>query len=55
MLLQFLVTNMIEGIGRAIVIFPIGTKLITNNAIFSLKYQRNMLSFKDICKKGYHI
>ena len=48
-------TNMIEGFGRAIVILPKGTKLIINNAIFSPKSKRNLLSFKYICENGYHI
>ena len=48
-------TNMIEGFGRAIVILPKGTKLIINNAMFSPKSKRNLLSFKDIRENGYHI
>ena len=46
---------MIEGFGRAIVILPKGTKLIINNAMFSPKSKRNLLSFKDIRENGYHI
>ena len=46
---------MIEGFGRAIVILPKRTKLIINNAMFSPKSKRNLLSFKDIRENGYHI
>ena len=48
-------TNMIEGFGRVIVILPKGTKFIINNAMFSPKSKRNLLSFKDIRENGYHI
>ena len=48
-------TNMIEGFGRAIVILPKGTKLIINNAIFSPKSKRNLLSFQDFRENDYYI
>ena len=47
--------NVIEGTGRAIILFPEGTKFIINNALLSTKSRRNLLSFKDIRRNGYHI
>jgi hypothetical protein len=48
-------TNIIEGSGRANIYLQKGTKLIIENALFSPKSLRNLLSFKDISKNGYHI
>ena len=47
--------NVIEGSGRAIILFPRGTKFIINNALLSTKSLRNLLSFKDIRQNGYHV
>ena len=47
--------NLIEGSGRATLSLPEGTKLIINNALFSSKSRRNLLSFKDIRRNGYHL
>ena len=47
-------TRLIESFGRAIVVLLEGTRFIINNALFSSKSQRNLLSFKDICCNGYH-
>ena len=47
--------NVIEGSGRAIILFPGGTKFIINNALLSTKSLKNLLSFKDIRRNGYHI
>ncbi|PIM98031.1 hypothetical protein CDL12_29492 [Handroanthus impetiginosus] len=47
--------KLIEGSGRANVWLPEGTKLVIDNAIFSSKSRRNLLSFKDIRRNGYHI
>ena len=32
-----------------------GTKLCIDDALYSSKSRRNLLSFKDICYNGYHI
>ena len=45
-------TKLIEGSGRAIIILPKGTKFVINDALYSSKSQRNLLSFKDIPKMG---
>ncbi|TYG98680.1 hypothetical protein ES288_A10G136700v1, partial [Gossypium darwinii] len=48
-------SKLIEGSGRAIILLPKGTKFIIDDALYSTKSQRNLLSFKDICLNGYHI
>ena len=47
--------KLIEGSGRAHIILPKGTKLVIEEVLYSKKPQRNLLSFKDIRKNGYHI
>nr|AQY61295.1 Pol [Coffea arabica] len=47
--------KLIESSGRATIFLPEGTKIIVNNALFSPKSRRNLLSFKDIRENGYHI
>ncbi|KAK8359548.1 hypothetical protein V6Z11_A04G103500 [Gossypium hirsutum] len=47
--------KLIEGSGRAIILLPKGTKFIIDDALYSTKSQRNLLSFKDIRLNGYHI
>ena len=47
--------NLIKGSGKAIIILPKGTKLKIEDAFYSNKSSRNLLSFKDICRNGYHI
>ncbi|CAA7024739.1 unnamed protein product [Microthlaspi erraticum] len=47
--------NIIEGSGRAYIVLPMGTKLEISDALYSPKSNRNLLSFKDIRKNGYHI
>jgi hypothetical protein len=49
------ISNLIEGSGRAYILLPEGTKLIINDALYSSKYRRNLLSFKDIRRNDYHI
>jgi hypothetical protein len=49
------ISNLIEGSGRAYILLPEGTKLIINDALYSSKSRRNLLSFKDIRRNGYHI
>jgi len=48
-------SNLIEGSGRACILLPKGTKLIIDDALYSSRSRRNLLSFKDIRKNGYHI
>lgn len=48
-------TNLIEDFGKAIIILPKGTKLTINNAIFSPRSRRSLLSFKDIRENDFHI
>ena len=48
-------SKLIEGSGRAIIFLPKGTKLIIEDALFSSRSPRNLLSFKDIRRNGYHI
>jgi hypothetical protein len=42
------INNLIKGSGRAYILLPEGTKLIINDALYSSKFKRNLLSFKDI-------
>jgi hypothetical protein len=49
------ISNLIEGSGRAYILLHEGTKLIINDALYSSKFRRNLLSFKDIRRNGYHI
>ena len=64
--LNFIVTNasvstitgtsdLIEDSGRANIMLPNGTRFHINDALYSSKSTRNLLSFKDIRKNGYHI
>jgi len=48
-------SKIIEGFGRVNVILCGWTNLNIENALYSLKSHRNLLSFKDICLNGYHI
>ncbi|KAB2090506.1 hypothetical protein ERO13_A03G124438v2, partial [Gossypium hirsutum] len=48
-------SKLIKGSGRAIILLPEGTKFIIDDALYSTKSQRNLLSFKDIRLNGYHI
>ena len=48
-------TKLIEGFKKANILLPRGTKFIIKDALFSIKFQRNLLSFKDIRLNGYHI
>lgn len=40
--------TLIEGSGRANILLPEGTNFLINNALYSPKSHRNLLSFKDI-------
>ncbi|KAA3467162.1 hypothetical protein EPI10_002200 [Gossypium australe] len=48
-------TKIIEGSGRANILLPKRTKFEINDALYSPKSERNLLSFKDIRHSGYHI
>ena len=47
--------NLIKGSRRANIMLPNGTRFHINDALYSRKSTRNLLSFKDICRNGYHI
>ena len=48
-------TNLVEGFGRANITLPNEIKFHINDALYSSKFRRNLLSFKDIRRNGYHI
>ena len=48
-------SNLIEGSGKACIVLPKGTHLIINDALYSSRSRRNLLSFKDIRRNGYHL
>ena len=48
-------SNLIEGSGRVNIVLPNGTRFHINDALYSRKSKRNLLSFKDIRRNGYHI
>ena len=48
-------TKLIEGYGKAQIILPNGTKLVINDALYSSKSRRNLISFKDVRQNGYHL
>jgi hypothetical protein len=47
--------NLIEGSGRANIVLPKGTKFYNDDALYSSKSRRNLISFKDIRLNGYHV
>jgi hypothetical protein len=47
--------NLIEGFGRENIILPKGTKFCIDDALYSSKSRRNLISFKDICLDSYHV
>ena len=48
-------SNLIEGSGRATVLLHGGTRMHIDDALYSTKSHRNLLSYKDIRRNGYHI
>jgi hypothetical protein len=48
-------SNLIEGFGRANVILQKKTKFCIDDALYSSKFKRNLISFKDIHLNGYHV
>ena len=49
------IENLIEGSERPNIILSNGTRFHINDALYSRKSTRNLLSFKDTCRNGYHI
>ena len=47
--------NLIEGFERVSIMLPNGTRFYINDALYSSRSTRNLLSFKDIRRNGYHI
>jgi peptide/histidine transporter 3/4 len=47
--------KLIEGSGRATIMLPCGTKTNIKEALYTPKSRRNLLSFRDIRRNGYHI
>jgi len=48
-------SNLIEGSGRANIILPKETKFCFDDALYSSKSIRNLISFKDIRLNSYHV
>ncbi|CAN1243748.1 hypothetical protein LINPERPRIM_LOCUS5800 [Linum perenne] len=48
-------TNLIEGSRKANELLHGGTKMHIEDALYSTKSCRNLLSYKDIRRNGYHI
>ena len=48
-------TNLVEGFGKAYIKLSKGIRFHINDVLYSSKSTRNLLSFKDIHKNGYHI
>jgi len=47
--------NIIDGYGTATVILPNGTTLYLEDALLSGRSKRNLLSYKDVRRNGYHL
>ena len=47
--------DMIKGFGRVNILLPNNTKLGIKYALYSPKFRRNLLNFKNIHANGYHI
>jgi len=48
-------SNIVEGSGRTWIILQNNTKLYIDDAFYSSKSRKNLLSFKNIHCNGYHI
>ena len=48
-------TNLVEGFRRANIMLLNGTRFHINDALYSSKSRKNLLSFKDIRRNEYHI
>jgi hypothetical protein len=49
------ISNLIESSEIVYILLPEGIKLIINDALYSNKFRKNLLSLKDIRRNGYHI
>ena len=47
--------DLIKGFGRTTIVLHNNTKFQIDDALYSNKSNRNLLSFKDIRQNGYHI
>ena len=47
--------DLVEGSERANIMLPNETRFFISDALYSSKSRRNLLSFKDIRRNGYHI
>ncbi|GAV91160.1 hypothetical protein CFOL_v3_34559, partial [Cephalotus follicularis] len=47
--------DLIEGSGMVSFVISNGTQICITNALYSTKSKRNLLSFKNIRRNGYHI
>ena len=47
--------EMLDGFGNATIMLPNGTMLHIEDALLSTKTKRNLLSFKDVYRNGYHL
>ena len=47
--------SIIEGFGHATIMLPNGTTLHLEDALLSSRSSRNLLSFQDIRRNGYHL
>ena len=48
-------TDLNDGSGRATIMLPCDTIFHINDVLYSVRFRRNLLSFKDIRHNGYHI
>ena len=48
-------TNLVKDSKRANIMLPNGTRFHINDALYFSKFKRNLTSFKDIRRNGYHI
>ncbi|GAV64846.1 hypothetical protein CFOL_v3_08361, partial [Cephalotus follicularis] len=48
-------SDLIESFGMVSFVLSNGTQMCITNALYSTKSRRNLLSFKDIRRNGYHI
>ncbi|GAV64649.1 hypothetical protein CFOL_v3_08167, partial [Cephalotus follicularis] len=48
-------SDLIEGSGMANFVLSNGTQMLITDALYLTKSRRNLLSFKDIRRNGYHI
>ena len=47
--------SIIDGFGNATIVLPKGTIMHIENAFLSSRSKRNLLSFKDVRRNGYHV